>query len=382
MFNDYIKDIIECAKDYYNNISPDDDCFMIAEYVCTMIKYIVDKNKHKYIYPELIEQILSQHFSDINDNYEFMINNTIQETLRQKVANLKASPQAPQRSEEWYAIRKNSIGASEIATIFNKNPFMNRNGLLLKKLDYKDPNKDDRVSIHCIHGIKYEEIATLCYSKYNNTTVNEFGSIKDKRIQCIAASPDGITDDGIMVEIKCPLTRTIFGVPGLNYWHQMQQQLHVCELIRCDFVECKLIEYNWNDFKQDKLHNNTNHEIGIIIEYKNMSDTADAFTMYGWVYAPLDLSLNDYIKWIEQEKDKLSVDTEKEFSRIIPWKLMTYSIFHLYKNMNWWDKYGLEILQFWDELEILKITGYDKIIPKKKIKRIPKPAQMLFIADP
>ena len=43
MFNDYIKDIIECAKDYYNNISPDDDCFMIAEYVCTMIKYIVDK---------------------------------------------------------------------------------------------------------------------------------------------------------------------------------------------------------------------------------------------------------------------------------------------------------------------------------------------------
>jgi putative phage-type endonuclease len=381
MFNDYIKDIIECAKDYYYNISQNDDCFTVAEYVTGMLKIVVDKKKHKYIYPEVIEQIISEHIPELNDNYNFNIDTQTQLHLNNVVVQLKANPQAPQRSPEWFAMRKTSIGASEIATIFNKNPFMKRVDLLLKKLDYKDPNKPNRVSMHCIHGIKYEEIATLCYSKQNNTVVNEFGSIKDKHIRCIAASPDGITDKGVMVEIKCPFTREIFGAPGLNYWHQMQQQLHVCELLKCDFLECKIIEYSWNKFKQDKLNHNTEFEIGIIIEYINTSDDADAFTQNGWIYAPLNLSLNEYITWIEDEREKISIDENKEFSRIIPWKLTVYSIFEVYKKLDWWEKYGLEILKFWDELEILKIKGYENIIPKKK-ERKTKPVQMMFVNDP
>jgi putative phage-type endonuclease len=381
MFNDYIQDIIECANDYYNHISQSDDCFTIAEYVSDMLKMVVDKKKHKYIYPEIIEQVISTHIPELNDNYNFDIDTSTQLHLNNVVVQLKANPQAPQRSPEWFAMRKTSIGASEIATIFNKNPFMKRVDLLLKKLDYKDPNKPTRVSMHCIHGIKYEEIATLCYSKYNNTVVNEFGSIKDKHIGCIAASPDGITDAGVMVEIKCPFTREIFGAPGVNYWHQMQQQLHVCELLKCDFLECKIIEYNWNEFKQDKLNHITEFEIGIIIEYINTSDDADAFTRNGWIYAPLNLSLNEYITWIAEEREKMSIDENKEFSRIIPWKLMIYSILEIYKKQDWWDKYGLEILKFWDELEILKIKGFDSIIPKKK-ERKRKPAQMMFVNDP
>ena len=381
MFNDYIKDIIECANDYYNHVSQSDDCFTIAEYVSDMLKLVVDKKKHKYIYPEIIEQVISTHIPELNDNYNFDIDTSTQLHLNNVVVQLKANPQAPQRSPEWFAMRKTSIGASEIATIFNKNPFMKRVDLLLKKLDYKDPNKPNRVSMHCIHGIKYEEIATLCYSKYNNTVVNEFGSIKDKHIGCIAASPDGITDAGVMVEIKCPFTREIFGAPGLNYWHQMQQQLHVCELIKCDFLECKIIEYNWNQFKQDKLTNHTEFEIGIIIEYINTADDADAFTQHGWVYAPLQLTLQEYVEWIEKEKEKISKDENKEFSRIIPWKLMIYSILEVYKKQDWWDKYGLDILKFWDELEILKIKGYEDIIPKKRDKR-EKKVKMLFIEDP
>ena len=381
MFHDYIENIIECAKDCYENVSQNEDCFIIAKYVCDMLKLIIDKKKHKYIYPEIIEQIISEHVPELNNNYNFTIDEDIRQRLHKTVQALKMTPQAPQRSPEWYAIRKTSIGASEIATIFNKNPFMKRVDLLLKKLDYKDPNKPNRVSMHCIHGIKYEEIAILCYSKQNNTLVNEFGSIKDKHIQCIAASPDGITDDGTMVEIKCPFTREIFGVPGINYWHQMQQQLHVCELSKCDFLECKIVEYNWNDFKQDKLLNNEELEIGIIMEYINTSGNVDAFNANGWIYAPLNLTLEEYIEWISVEKQKLLDDSSKKFSRIIPWKLTVYSIFEVYKKLNWWETYGLDILQFWDELEILKIKGYTSIIPKKKEKKT-KPTQMMFINDP
>ena len=379
MFQDVIPEIIDFAQYYHNNISKESNTFEIAQYICQVCKLFIDKKKMKYFYPEIIEQVLSEHIPELNENYIFDIDKETSNTLQQKVINLKNSPQAPQRSPEWYAIRKTSIGASEIATIFNKNPFMKRSDLLLKKLDYKDPNKPNRVSMHCIHGIKYEEIATLCYSKYNNITVNEFGSIKDKNITCIAASPDGITDMGTMVEIKCPYTRQIFGSPGLNYWHQMQQQLHVCELLKCDFLECKIIEYSWEKFKQDKL-NHTTEEIGIIIEYMNVLDEIDPFNMLGWLYAPLDLTINEYITWIDEQKEIILNDKTKEFSRIISWKLKTYSLIPIYKNKNWWNNYGLEILKFWDELEVLKIKGYESIIPKKK-EKIAKPVKMLFISD-
>lgn len=381
MFTDYINDIIECAKDYYENVSKNDDTFTISEYVCDILKIIVDKKKHKYIYPELIEQYISRNIFELNKNYNFDIDDTTQKKLKNTVQLLKDNPQAPQRSEEWYSIRKTSIGASEISSVFNKNPFTSRTDLLLKKLDYKDPEKKDSVGAHCIHGIKYEEIANMCYNKFYNTKINEFGSIKDKNISCIAASPDGITDEGVMVEIKCPLTREIYGVPSINYWHQMQQQLYVCELIKCDFFECKIIEYSWSDFKKDKLNDNNKQEIGLIIEFVNTSDDADVYNQYGWVYAPLDLSLEDYIDWINIEKEKINNDNNKQFSRIIPWKLLHYSLCEIFKNNSWWDIYGVEIIKFWDELSILKINGFENIIPKKKEKKI-KPTKMKFIDDP
>ena len=380
MFQDYVNEIVAFANYYHNQISNDMDSLELAEYICEIFKMFIDKKKIKYFYPEMVEQIICEHVPELNDKYIFTFDEHTKKRLQQTVIDLKNSPQAPQRSPEWYAIRKTSIGASEIATIFNKNPFMSRNDLLLKKLDYKDPNKIDRVSIHCIHGIKYEDIAIACYEKYNHTRNNDFGSIKDKNISCIAASPDGISDDGTMVEIKCPYTRTIFGCPGLNYWHQMQQQLHVCELLKCDFLECKILEYNWSEFKKDKLNNST-QEIGIIVEYMNVSDIFDPFNALGWFYAPLDLSINEYVEWIEIQKKVVENDPTKEFSRIIPWKLKTYSLIKIYKNQKWWDIYGLDILKFWDELEILKLNGYDSIIPKKK-ERKRKPVQMMFVNDP
>ena len=380
MFNEYKDEIVNFATYYYYNICKNTSSLEISEYISDIFKMFIDKRKMKYFYPEIIEQIICQHIPELNKNYIFNIDEKTQKELELKVTALKNSPQAPQRSPEWYAIRKTSVGASEIATIFNKNPFMKRNELLLKKLDYKDPNNPNRVSIHCIHGIKYEEIATLCYSKHNNTIVNEFGSIKDKYINCIAASPDGITDAGTMVEIKCPYTRTIFGCPGVNYWHQIQQQLHVCELLKCDFLECKIIEYSWKQFKKDKL-NNIKDEIGIIIEYMNVLDEPDPFNALGWFYPPLNLSIDNYIEWINEKKNVILNDDTKTFSRIVPWKLKTYSNIVIYKNKNWWNNYGFEILKFWDELKVLRIKGYASIIPIKKEKKR-KPVELLFIDDP
>jgi hypothetical protein len=42
----------------------------------------------------------------------------------------------------------------------------------------------------------------------------------------LGASPDGITPYGVMVEIKCPYSKTLKDIPE-EYWAQMQGQLEV-----------------------------------------------------------------------------------------------------------------------------------------------------------
>ena len=47
-----------------------------------------------------------------------------------------------------------------------------------------------------------------------------------------------------MIEIKNIYNRDINGIPSEDYWIQMQIQLEVCDLEYCDFLECKLKEYD------------------------------------------------------------------------------------------------------------------------------------------
>jgi hypothetical protein len=102
-------------------------------------------------------------------------------------------------------------------------------------------------------GNKYESVAVLIYEYRNNVKVLEFGCLKHPFINFLGASPDGITEDGIMLEIKCPSTREITGIPPPYYWCQVQGQLEVCELDRCDFLECKIKEY---DGEEEYLNDN------------------------------------------------------------------------------------------------------------------------------
>ena len=55
------------------------------------------------------------------------------------VEHVKTLPQPEQRTPEWYQIRRESIGASESASIWGDNPYASSNKLLLKKCGY-DPH--------------------------------------------------------------------------------------------------------------------------------------------------------------------------------------------------------------------------------------------------
>ena len=90
------------------------------------------------------------------------------------------------------------------------------------------------------------ELILISYLPENFFRLLFIGLIIHNQYKHIGASPDGISDLGIMLEIKCPFKRKIDGAIPEQYWMQIQGQLEVCDLEECDYLECKLWEYRKN----------------------------------------------------------------------------------------------------------------------------------------
>jgi hypothetical protein len=93
-------------------------------------------------------------------------------------------------------------------------------------------------------GVRYEAMAARCYrAARGGIALHDFGLLCHPTLQ-FGASPDGINELGIMVEIKCPWKRRIeANVVPEQYEIQVQGQLAVCGLRECDYVECEMEEY-------------------------------------------------------------------------------------------------------------------------------------------
>ena len=79
-------------------------------------------------------------------------------------------------------------------------------------------------------GNVFESSALLLYEVLYNTKIHEFGILPDAELDWLHISPDGIAENGRLVEIKCPLYRKIkdSGWMSREYWAQTQLQLRVC----------------------------------------------------------------------------------------------------------------------------------------------------------
>lgn len=378
-----VQEIKDISKDYLLFSNSNQKMSNIIIYVLSILENIYDKNTiKKYLYPEIIEQIISKEIPYLNQKYKFFLTKNRKKYLKSRIKCLQNKPQNQQRSDQWHEQRKNSIGASELSSVFNKNPFCSYNKFLLKKIQSNEPIEENinktssKLNIYCQHGIKYEEIVQKIYSDRNSVTMLEFGSIQDETYTWLRASPDGITTKGTMLEIKVPLKRNIFGLPPIYYWYQMQHQMKVCKLNECDFLECRIEEYNsWNHFLEDskptQFHISKTHNLekGVIIEYINIEEE-DPWNKFGYVYPPsIKLDLNEIYKWNQSIKIELNNDANKQYTRIIPWKLIEYSCIKIYRNRHWWNTNFEKINTFWDDVLYYRTNDYKHLIKKRKTKQ-------------
>ena len=294
--------------------------------------------------------------------------------LRNKVKTLLKKPQYAQRTPEWFKQRQTRVTASEAASCLFKSKNVcetyakefNISNFKYKEHEPLNPyeTKEDYIIKKCsafygvavfkdnpftLWGKKYEDVANRIYQRLTNTVVKEFGLISHSRLRWVAASPDGITEDGVMLEIKCPKSRKIDeSAPPLYYWVQTQIQLEVCDLDYCDFLECEIEEVqNEQEFKQIVL--GPKQDFGIILQIANSGPDPK------FVYPPLHLNTTDeYIVW-------KNACLESDPTAFIPiyFYITKYNVIRIKRSKEWFDNVKSDIKSTWEIITKLQANKSD-----------------------
>jgi putative phage-type endonuclease len=283
-------------------------------------------------------------------------------SYRKQLAVLKTLPVIEQRSPEWYASRHNLITASDFGDALGIEKFgkkANVNKFYEKKCGFEAEPVFDNSNIFLQWGIMFEPIATNIYKNRTGIAVHEFGLVVNKRFNFLGASPDGISDLGVMLEIKCPYKRVITDDSILKqYYYQIQGQLDSCELMECDFLEVKFDEYTtpdefWDDFEDEQcIYTKCYKEKGIIIKTQDNA----------YIYSPYNVNKSSLTSWLNNSLNGNAV-------KVYFWYLESFSLKRVEKQPQFVDNLNIQLTDVWNN--ILKYRNnkdiYDQDIKSNKI---------------
>ena len=155
------------------------------------------------------------------------------ETLVARARELLAAEYAEQRSQEWLDLRDQMITASDVASAIGENHYETPDAFIKKKV-LKTKWAGNAATAH---GTLLEPLVRDLYDARTGRKSHEIGLVQHRQYPWLGASPDGVTEDGLLIEIKCPLTRKIEAKVPKHYWPQVQLQLEITDLEECDFVQ-------------------------------------------------------------------------------------------------------------------------------------------------
>ena len=144
-----------------------------------------------------------------------------------------------QRTDEWYAIRRGKMSASNAETIIANGKGLETYIYNLMAEYYSSAEKENYVNADMQRGIDLEPEAKIEFQFYTGLDIKEVGCVELN--EYILASPDGLIGDDGLIEIKCPNDSIYFKLLLSNnikpeYIAQMQMQMYVTERQYCYFV--------------------------------------------------------------------------------------------------------------------------------------------------
>jgi putative phage-type endonuclease len=308
------------------------------------------------------------------------------------------SDNAPkQRTAGWFEMRKKRITASDVGSCLRKNyivcktyieefglrdtfvrsdsqycnPYSNRNDFILKKNGFSTFVDNEFVR----WGNKYEDAAMYFYESIKQTKVYPFGLIPHQTLDWLACSPDGITRDGVMLEIKCPFKRKLNGIPPIYYWQQCQLQLEVCDLDVCDYIECNIDIITEKDFLGDifnkvvlvlksgeRVEQDMEFSKGVMLSYDGDEDekTGKKKTMY--LYPPRKYITNkEKLEWANNKCMKYkNFNMKKEF-----YSVNVYTLNRLKRDVPWFNTIKPMLLNTWKKVQNFNYEDYKEYYENK-----------------
>lgn len=264
-----------------------------------------------------VEKLLKQNDFNIKKTFTMLngevalaeIQNRVKSIIKyQKVLKkLLHLPKVEQKTEEWYKMRQGMITASDFAQALGEGKFGTAKQLIQKKCEVSNESEASWNNTIMRWGNMFEDVAVSIYELMNNVDVHTFGLIKHPKRSYFGASPDGISDLGIMVEIKCPFKRKITGEIPMQYYYQIQGQLDVCGLDECDYFECEFGVFN----TQDEYFENKDMSAyrGIIVEKEGNK----------FMYSPLNVSNINHI-------NAFIIHNVEKGDKLVYWYLKNYNL--------------------------------------------------------
>ena len=338
---------------------------------------MLSQRSNKIIDDEVLKIIKNNNKFNVDETTQFIISNCkdidrdiitsrVEEIYnnRKILTELIKIPEIKQRTEEWFEARKTRLTASDLYDAIKKS---NVSNVLAKK---KAKIVVDNINYNAIPALKwgtmFESMASRCYSHINNNiNIYDFGLICDKKNEHFGASPDGINELGIMIEIKCPYSRKIIdGFIPEKYKLQIQGQLAVCNLSECDYVECQFKTFDSEELYLEELDKDIQYNHGIIAEYINKKGE------YYYIYSEENMKPIDCIENINILKNDFNLSNDFEirskFNKFIYWKLVEINTQRVNFDIQGWEKIVPKINEFWDKVEQYKLMPVDNIIKKFK----------------
>jgi putative phage-type endonuclease len=392
-FESYLNRIIRDCHLKHNDLQNPATINNLAEMIEITLKEIynpIEFIKNKINIKDAIKESIQNRFFYQEPIYSDQDLDKIDQTF--KVLNSHQSHQ--QRSQEWYKFRWEHLTASDMAKAIGEKGDKSRLELIYQKAMPIEQYIKQRESFSLgnqpaiQHGVCFESVATALYESRNNLKVIEYGCLPHLFINYLAASPDGICDSrdtnpnfhGRMLEIKCPYSRTITGIPKLEYYMQVQLQLEVCDLEYCDFLECDIRTYsNMRDFLDDSpketndgfsyTTTRSGHRKGVIYEYMEKGASSSKYK-----YCPLDYDNNQVSNWIKNTKEEIITGGYCPVGCKY-WWLEEYNTTLLKRDPTYFDNIKQKLGDFWDLVVYYRINGLEELEVKLGLR--PKPPNQL-----
>ncbi len=268
-----------------------------------------------------------------------------------------------QRTEAWYRETMDLLTASELGTIF-KSPRV-RGQLVLTKTVVPEHRASGPVDSSFMTpfdwGIRFEPVVKMLYEHRYASTVAEVGRIRHPTLARCAASPDGIVIDGPragrLIEIKCPVSRVLDDSVPDDYYAQIQQQLEVCDLDLCDYVEVKFrAPYS----SEVATSIGPAQHFGVVWRVQK---EVDGRAISRYIYGPID----------EVPEQAPALEQGEVVMERVPWELMAWNEILVARNRDWWAATLPRINAFWDDVAAARQGSFALPESQRKRKRAPSP---------